>query len=360
MLSIKLVIYLLLVSLSFSDNFKLHKKENSRFKVSKIIKVVDNKRQNVEIINDMQYSPNAKYIAVVYDISNYLNIYDVKTTKLIHQFSIERKNLKMHSQENAFTSLAYSSDSKMLAIGGMLDRIILLDSSSGKLVKEFLVFEKGHIPINSSNELIPLQSISNISFSSDNSKIMAYAENSVCIWDVSTGKLIKRLYGDSYVDSFTPIFSPIGDKIFIPNTKDNNSSYKANITIFDTNSYQKIKILNAHNSSISSLTFGNFKSILASSSIDNSIKIWDTQNGKLLKTIKNTKNIVGIEKIFFSYDNKQLLSLDDRGFINIFSMKNGETLYKFKPHKNDVDNMEYSPNSKSIATSSRNIIKIWK
>ncbi|OUL34354.1 ribosome assembly protein 4, partial [Nostoc sp. T09] len=101
-------------------------------------------------------------------------------------------------------------------------------------------------------------------FSPDGQKLASSGlDNTIKIWDITTGKAIKTLAGHSSV-----VFSPDGQKLA-------SGSGDNTIKIWDIATGKAIKTLSGHSSAVNSVVFSPDGQKLASGSGDNTIKIWD-------------------------------------------------------------------------------------
>lgn len=132
--------------------------------------------------------------------------------------------------------------------------------------------------------------ISDLSWSND-SKFLASAsdDRTVCIWDVTTGELLKTLRGHSnYV--FCVKFNKQSNLLC-------SGSYDESIRLWDVKGrYHYIARLSvlegrcirpipAHSDPISSVDFSRDGTLIVSSSYDGLIRIWDTATGSCLQTL---------------------------------------------------------------------------
>ncbi|MEH1989677.1 WD40 repeat domain-containing protein, partial [Nostoc sp.] len=124
------------------------------------------------------------------------------------------------------------------------------------------------------------------------------SDNTIKLWDVSTGKAIKTLIGHS--SSVWGVgFSPDG-KTLASGSSDNT------IKLWDVSTGKAIKTLTGHSSSVYSVGFSPDGKTLASGSFDKTIKLWDVNTGKAIKTL--TGHSSSVYSVGFSRDGKTLVS----------------------------------------------------
>ena len=97
---------------------------------------------------------------------------------------------------------------------------------------------------------------------------------------------------------------------------------------------------------------------IASCSDDETIKIWETDSGKKVFTLREHKKpTVGIS---FRPDGKKIVSSSDDETIKIWETDSGKNISTLKGHKDYVCSVSFSPDGKKIASgSSDKTIRIW-
>ena len=116
-------------------------------------------------------------------------------------------------------------------------------------------------------------------------------------------------------------------------------------------------VLEGHTDSVYHVTFSPDGSMLASKSIDGTIKIWNPHTRQLLRTI----NTGGSGSIAFSPDGNMLASGGGTDkVVNLWNPKTGELLKSFKGHTGNVYYVTFSPDAKVLASGcSDGTIRFW-
>ncbi|MDY7004511.1 MAG: hypothetical protein SWX82_11270 [Cyanobacteriota bacterium] len=116
--------------------------------------------------------------------------------------------------------------------------------------------------------------------------------------------------------------------------------------------------LEGHGDVVWSVTFQPQGNLIASASVDKTIKLW-TQDGKLEKTLKGHTD--SVSRISFSSDGKYLASASHDRTVKIWNLQ--QTKIKplnLKSHSDEVTAVSFSPNSKILVSGSQDkTIKIW-
>ncbi|BBM81854.1 serine/threonine-protein kinase [Candidatus Uabimicrobium amorphum] len=200
----------------------------------------------------MSYSRDGRFVALA-NIDNCVRIFDTQQQKI-------SRTLKGH--DAPVWSVAFSPNGKFLASSSKDRSIILWDISTGKQLRRL----QGH-----------QLSIYRIVFSPD-SKLLASAseDRSVKIWDVNTGEILENIDEKDRITIYV-LFSPDGKKLAYSASK--------NAYIWDLEKRTK-KVLRGHQGFLTDIAFSKDSKILASSSYDKTIRLWNAQTGILENEIK--------------------------------------------------------------------------
>jgi tetratricopeptide (TPR) repeat protein len=146
-------------------------------------------------------------------------------------------------------------------------------------------------------------------------------------------------------------FSPDGKKLA-------SGSVDNTIKIWDVTTGKVLNTLKGHESSVWSVGFSPDGKKLASGSVDNTIKIWDVTTGKVLNTLKGHESLVW--SVGFSPNGKQLVSGSADNTIKIWEVTTGKVLNTLKGHEGWVNSVGFSPDGKKLASGSADkTIILW-
>lgn len=335
-------------------------------------------------INDMEYSPDGKILAVATTIGIW--VYDTETYQERKLFTRSHQEMEKVNFERDGTVLVgterfsnkvtrwdvtlpeieksskkkhdfarkaiYSSDRNTFATISSKD-IHIWDSETNTTKHKL----KGHEDY-----------IGCLSYS-PNSQFIASGshDQTIRLWDVNTGKHIRTLTGHQSKIIFLS-FSPDGNTLI-------SGSSDMTINLWDIDS-RELKLPFAIQGIISDKSikkekikrtfFSPDKSILVTTGETRTIHLWDTSTGKLKHTFsdknedsKEKSYRRGVEDILFSPDGKSILSLVNDYQIRMWDIATGKRI-PFTGNTGYLTNATYSPDGKTLATgNSPGEIRIW-
>jgi len=243
--------------------------------------------------------------------------------------------LKGHT--GSVESVDYSLDGKILVSGSWDNSIKIWDTSTGNCIKSF-----------SDNKIKGISVV----FCPDGKKIACRSnDNSIRILDVSSGKNIMAI--PTHSTSTSVAYHPGGKHI-----AGISESGDFAFSIWDISTGNCLKTFYGHSGIIYKVTFSPFGNHIASGSDDNTLKIWDTSTGKCINTF--TGHNGSVISIDYSPDDIHIASGSTDETIRIWDQQSGKCTKTLSGHKGKVVSVSFSPNGKYLASgSSDNSIKIW-
>ncbi|KST64060.1 nSTAND1 domain-containing NTPase [Mastigocoleus testarum] len=236
----------------------------------------------------------------------------------------------------AVNDVSYSPNGKIIASASTDNTIILWDASTGKQLKILT----GHT-----------NSVRGVSFSPDG-KILASAswDKTAKLWDINTGKQIKTLQGHAN-ELHDVSFSPDGNMLA-------SASWDKTIKLWDINTGKKIRTLAGHQDLVHDVSFSPDGKVLVSASVDGLIKLWDISTGKQIKTLAGHKDeVYGVS---FSPNGKILASASWDRSIKLWNINTGKPIQTFIGHKDGVRGVKFSPDGQILASASADkSVMLW-
>lgn len=187
-----------------------------------------------------------------------------------------------------------------------------------------------------------------INFSRNGKEIVSTNfKNKISHWNVETISHIKSYSTDQVFNH--SIFSPDCTKIAY--------IQKSNIYIYDIVANVVVHELNGHCEYIYSVVFSADNTKIVSCGSDRSIKIWNSCNGLLIRSIKNAHD-KWIYNVAISPDGTKIASGGGNYLVKIWNADTYELLYTLTGH-NDYAYVTFSPDNKQIISGDISIIRIW-
>ncbi|KAJ7501560.1 WD40 repeat-like protein [Mycena galericulata] len=207
---------------------------------------------------------------------------------------------------------------------------------------------------NSGSQLLLLKhdmGVTSVCFSPDGVQaITGSDDNTVRIWDLSTGKELHKLEGhEGSVNSVS--FSP--DGLHAISGSDDNT-----VRIWDVSTGEQLHKLEGHEDPVNSVSFSPDGLRAISGSDDNTVRIWDVSTGEQLHKLEGHENIVN--SVGFSPDGLRAISGSNDNTVRIWDVSTGEQLHKLEGHEGSVNSVSFSPDGlHAISGSDDNTVHIW-
>jgi WD40 repeat protein len=98
---------------------------------------------------------------------------------------------------------------------------------------------------------------------------------------------------------------------------------------------------------------------LASSSWDNTVRVWKIATGKELRRLEGYTD--DVNSVAYSPDGQQLASSSWDNTVRVWKIATGKELRRLDGHTDDVNSVVYSPDGQQLASSSSdNTVRVWE
>jgi WD40 repeat protein len=296
------------------------------------------------------WSPDGQQIASA-GIDQTIRIWEAKSGKSLHV-------IPGHTHQ--IWSVAFHPDGTKLASAGDDETIRFWDARNGKCMG----FMGGHT-----------NWVRSVAFSANGQTLVsAHKDCSVRIWDVSSPNCLHTLNRHN---------RPVLSVAFAPNSQIFASgSEDQTVKIWNLSHRSCLHTLTGHTSAVWSVAFSpnppsptpdrssretrphgwlplirGVGGLLASCSLDRTIRIWDVSNGNCLHVLVGHGDRIGC--VTFSPDGSQIASASEDQTVKLWDVRSGECL-KTLQHQQRVWSVVFSPDGKNIATGCLdNTIHIW-
>ena len=194
--------------------------------------------------------------------------------------------------------MAYSPDSKMLAVGGgrrRHGRIVLINPETAH-VKAVIEDHK--------------QPVRFVDFSpGGNTLVSGSLDRTVRFWDAETGAPIRNLKGHKGM-AYAGAYSPDGKTLAVASSK--------TLAVWDAKTDALLHTLEGHDGAVFCLAFSPDGAEIATGGRDKTVRRWDAKAGELIKTLE--KHTAPVTAVAYSPDGADLLSGDAEGKIYRWSL----------------------------------------
>lgn len=251
------------------------------------------------------------------------------------------------TNRESINDIAWSQDNQLLA-NGTLEGKINIYNSQGVLQQTLT----GHNGAVLDLEFRPSESTNN------NHYLLASASNdkTVRLW---------RIYQEASLEDqgiSTIATSPTDSTRFA--TADSQGKIKIWQLNPENKTQQLVHTMSSHKEAINHLQYSWDGKILASASVDNTIKIWDIASNELITTLKapqgQARLELGINSIAFSQDRNLLVSGNEDHTLQIWDLTNNSLVSTHQEHGDRINTITINRKKKIIASAGDDqTIKIW-
>lgn len=257
--------------------------------------------------------------------------------------SVAILGLMSHAQEaelvvqtghtNMITVLSFSPDGQTLASSSYDKTIKIWHVASGRELRTLI-----SVPRYDTAHAVAL------SFSPDGKTLAAATDipARISLWDVATGKELKRFGDNGFVAYSSIAYSPDGKRLVTGAGKD--------IFLWDVKTGQKVQTLSGHKEIVSSVLFSTDGGVIASGSNDKTVKLWNAANGGELRTL--TGHSDEVSSIAFSPDDKSLISVSQkRNRVISWDVATGKTSVDYSSQLVSIMKVGFAPDSEAYVLS---------
>ena len=177
-----------------------------------------------------------------------------------------------------------------------------------------------HFPLMTVTTAMPIECVM---FSSDGKQIVSgSSDNSVQVWDASTGMQLMKLKG--HTSSVSSVAFSANDTWIV------SGSFDGSVLVWDTSTGEKLKELKGHTASVESVAFSRDGTQIVSGSYDHSVRVWDVLAGLELMNLYG--HCGAVFSVAFSSDSMWIVSGSEDCSVQMWDASTGAKLRAEGPH----------------------------
>jgi WD40 repeat protein len=192
----------------------------------------------------------------------------------------------------------------------------------------------------------------------------ASVDQTVKIWDVSTGRVVHNLGGHAgWVRGLA--FSPDGQRL--ASSTGTPAGYPmagapSEIKIWDVKTGQLLRTLHGHDGPIPRVSIHRNNRWLASAGADGKVIVWDIDTGKRVRVMAGYRD--GVDALVFHPDGQWLAAAGTgeagQPEVALWDVKSGQRLRTFIGHAAGMNDVSFTPDGRRLASASDDeTIKVW-
>lgn len=291
---------------------------------------INDKVRNRTNVNDMKLSPDGKYLVTAHGVG-----LGVKANLRLWN-AADGKELRTINVDDICWSLAWSPNSKYVAVGLHSGKVTIYDTSTWQIK-------------NSMDGLAGF--IDNLAWSPDSKYVAAGDDNgAVWLWEVENGKLYQKFIQQNKNISQIA-FSPDGRYLA-------SGSWDDSVKVMDVVNKSAVYSFNDHNSFVSALAWSADSRYLATGALDNMVYVYDITSGTRKYALSGHTH--SISYLQWSGDGQYLASCAQTESLRLWRADTGEMAQVIATNNSYGEtNFYWSPDSKKIASPSKGDLAIW-
>ncbi len=257
-------------------------------------------------------------------------------------------------------SLAFQPRGHLLASGGDGGDILIWNTDTGALVRTLpkcrdSVYALAYSPdgemLASGHGYPPLEEVDHMR-----------GRGVVRCWNAATGHLLRQLSGHTqsvtglvYSPDGQILASASGSALAVPQT----ASRPGELILRKAATGEPVRTIRGHSGPLTCVAYHPDGTMIATSSWDRTIKLWDPSTGDLLRSLPG--HLDWVLHVEFSPDGRRLASGGADGAIKVWETAGNHELFTLRGHKQNVNCVTFSPDGRHLVSgSSDQTLKIWE
>ncbi len=178
--------------------------------------------------------------------------------------------------------------------------------------------------------------------------------NTVYLWDIASGRELKRFSGLSNKSINAVAFSPDGELIAA-------GSSDQSIYVWDIQSGKRIKLPKKHSSDVMAIAFSPDSNNFASAAVDGTVYLWDLRRDEVVLSLK--EHSASVNTVAFSPDREgqYLATGSSDATISLWEVSSGRRVVHLTGHSDSISAIKFSPDGESLASASWDkTVRVWE
>ncbi|VEP18621.1 conserved hypothetical protein [Hyella patelloides LEGE 07179] len=299
--------------------------------------------QNAEISRSLFTQNLGSVLAIAYSLDGTrIAIADNEGIIYIWQVANSQLELTLEGHTDWIWSIAWSPDGHTLASASNDRSVKLWDTTTGQCLRT----SQSHT---NSNETV--------AWSPDGKMVASGGQDcTIRLWHPTTGECLKIFKLDTdWLFWISVAWSP--DGLSSNGGKTMAIAVQEKIQLWDVETATCIKTIEGHEQYVVSLDWHPHKNLLASSSIDRTVRIWDTSTQECLQVLEHDNYAWSIA---WSHNGKMLASASHDQTAKLWDAETGHCLHTLSGHQNWLWSVAWSKCDRTIVTGSHDqTAKFW-
>lgn len=283
----------------------------------------------------VRFSPDGKWLAVSCG-DRKIRVYDAETGQVKHSFVTDSAPV---------ADMAFSPDGRWLAAAAVNFRV--WDLTTGKLVHT-LDPESGYPRA--------------VAFGASGKEILGAASflgfvlpggpkpTGMIVWDAQTGRRLRSMSGNLDASIVSAAFSPDANRLaWVEGYTDPLGNLPHRVRVWDTKSGNDACVIEKGQAGpVRALAFSPNGTVLATARMDGTVKLWNTADGKELRTLYGHSDEV--RAIAFAPNGRVIATAGKDRAVKLWSAETGREMATLRGHSKPVNSLAFSPDGSRLAS----------